>query len=84
MHNIPWGMGKELGFHRRNLSKKGEKNCGIKLRAGKYIGCTDLYRSYKARDEMSVVWVGVVLVVVAAVVGGGVWLWGLIKPSTNR
>ena len=33
---------------------------------------------------MSVVWVGVVLVVVAAVVGGGVWLCGLIKPSTNR
>ena len=35
-------MGKELGFHRRNISKKGEKNCGSKLRLGTYIECTDL------------------------------------------
>ena len=56
MHNIPWGMGKELGFHRRNISKKGEKNCGSKLRLGTYIECTDLYRSHSATDQMSVVW----------------------------
>ena len=89
MHNIPWGMGNELGFHRRNISKKGEKNCGSKLRLGTYIECTDLYRSHSATDQMSVVWAwggggggggggwrggG----------GGGVWLWGLMKPSANR
>ena len=78
------GHGQGIRISLKKYIQEGEKNCGIKLRAGKYIGCTDLYRSYKARDEMSVVWVGVVLVVVAAVVGGGVWLWGLIKPSTNR
>ena len=74
-------MGKELGFHRRNISKKGEKNCGSKLRLGTYIECTDLYRSHRARDQnygnVSGVgmgwswwwwqrWLGVV--------GGGVWL----------
>lgn len=87
MHNIPWGMGKELGFHRRNISKKGEKNCGSKLRLGTYIECTDLYRSHRARDQMSVVWGW------GGVGGGGSggWGWlgwglvvGLIRPSTNR
>lgn len=87
MHNIPWGMGKELGFHRRNISKKGKKNCGSKLRLGTYIECTDLYRSHRARDQMSVVWGW------GGVGGGGSggWGWlgwdlvvGLIRPSTNR
>lgn len=45
-------MGKELGFHRRNISKKGGKNCGSKLRLGTYIECTDIYRSHRARDQM--------------------------------
>lgn len=78
-------MGKELGFHRRNISKKGEKNCGSKLRLGTYIECTDLYRSHRARDQMSVVWGW------GGVGGSGGWGWlgwglvvGLIRPSTNR